>query len=79
MQAITLFCLLGAFAIANAAEPQITAANTIKNIEYSTLPGNRIQISLELSEPAVTPLSFTINNPARIAFDFAELLLEILC
>ena len=72
MQAITLFCLLGAFAIANAAEPQITAANTIKNIEYSTLPGNRIQISLELSEPAVTPLSFTINNPARIAFDFAD-------
>jgi type IV pilus assembly protein PilQ len=72
MQALTLFCLLGALAIANAAESQAASANTIKKIEYASLPGNRIQIILELSEPAVTPLSFTINNPARIAFDFAD-------
>jgi len=51
---------------------QAIASNAIKNIEYSSLPGNRIQIALELTEQAVEPLSFTIDNPARIAFDFAN-------
>ena len=70
IQALALLCLLAAFTLANAA--QTKPSNTIKNISYSTLPGNRLQISLELSEHAVDPLSFTINNPARIAFDFAD-------
>ncbi len=48
------------------------AANTIDDVQYSSLPGNRIQISLRMSEQAVDPLSFTIDNPARIAFDFAN-------
>ncbi len=47
-------------------------SNVIQNIQYSTLPGNRLQINIELSENAVNPLSFTINDPARIAFDFAD-------
>ncbi len=44
--------------------------NAIEAIDYSSLPGNRLQINLKLSEPAEKPLSFTIDNPARIAFDF---------
>ena len=72
MQALALFCLLSVFTMANAVQIQTGSSNTIKNISYSTLPGNRLQISLELSEHAVDPLSFTINNPARIAFDFAD-------
>ncbi len=62
------FCLL----LTVAGGGQAFAANAIKNVEYSTLPGNRIQIALELTEQAVEPLSFTIDNPARIAFDFAN-------
>ena len=46
------------------------AVNAIKHAQYSTLPGNRLQITLEMTEKAVEPLSFTIDNPARIAFDF---------
>ncbi|MDH5388128.1 MAG: type IV pilus secretin PilQ [Gammaproteobacteria bacterium] len=46
--------------------------NTIESIQYDNLPGNRLQITLEMSEKAVKPLSFTIDNPARIAFDFAD-------
>jgi len=68
LQTLSLFCLLSTLSIADT-NP---ASNAITGIEYSTLPGNRIQISLELSELAVTPLSFTIDNPARIAFDFAD-------
>ncbi|MBT8129076.1 MAG: type IV pilus secretin PilQ [Gammaproteobacteria bacterium] len=45
-------------------------ANTLESVTYSTLPGNRLQIVLGLTEPTQKPLSFTIDNPARIAFDF---------
>jgi type IV pilus assembly protein PilQ len=48
------------------------AANTLESVTYSTLPGNRLQIVLGMSEPSAQPLSFTIDNPARIAFDFAN-------
>ena len=70
LQTLTLFCLLSSLAIAKATQPEEGSSNVIQNIEYSTLPGNRLQISLELSEHAVNPLSFTIDNPARIALDF---------
>jgi len=58
--------LVAGFSFANA------DTNTIENIQYSTLPGNRLQISLAMSGEAVKPLSFTIDNPARIAFDFSN-------
>ena len=80
VQTLSIFCLLSTFAFASTTANAATAATTaetakknmINSVQYSTLPGNRLQISLELSEQAVTPLSFTIDNPARIAFDFAN-------
>lgn len=45
-------------------------ANNIEEITYSSLPGNRLQVNIRLSELADKPLSFNITNPARIAFDF---------
>ena len=70
LQTFALFCLLSSLAIAETTQTEEGISNAIQKIEYSTLPGNRLQISLELSEQAVNPLSFTIDNPARIAFDF---------
>ncbi len=72
LQTLALFCLLTTQALATAEPPVATTQNSIQNVQYSTLPGNRLQISLELSDEAVIPLSFTIDNPARIAFDFAN-------
>ncbi|MBE9564016.1 MAG: type IV pilus secretin PilQ, partial [Proteobacteria bacterium] len=69
-QILSIFCLLSSFALTSTAAN--AAQNSITSIKYAALPGNRIQISLELSEQAVTPLSFTIDDPARIAFDFAD-------
>lgn len=47
------------------------SAATLDNISYTSLPGDRVQIRLELSAPVgPEPLSFTIDNPARIAIDF---------
>lgn len=44
--------------------------NMIESIQYDTLPGNRLQVILKMSQEAIKPLSFTIDNPARIVFDF---------
>ncbi|MCW8934652.1 MAG: type IV pilus secretin PilQ [Gammaproteobacteria bacterium] len=44
--------------------------NNIEEISYSSLPGNRLQINIRLSKLSEKPLSFNIDNPARIAFDF---------
>jgi len=45
-------------------------SNNIEEISYTSLPGNRLQINIRLSEITEKPLSFNIDNPARIAFDF---------
>jgi type IV pilus assembly protein PilQ len=46
-------------------------AATLDDISYTSLPGDRVQLRLMLSEPlSGDPLSFTIDNPARIALDF---------
>jgi type IV pilus assembly protein PilQ len=47
-----------------------TTGNTLKAVDFAALPGNKAQITLTLSNTAPAPLSFTIDNPARIALDF---------
>jgi len=51
---------------------QSVSANTIniEEVTYTSLPGNRLQINVRMNELAEKPLSFNIDNPARIAFDF---------
>ncbi len=48
------------------------AANAIESVSVSSLSGERVQIKFTMSQPASEPLSFTIDNPARIALDFAS-------
>ena len=53
-------------------------AVTLDNINYTSLPGDRVQLRLELSEPVGSdPLSFTIDNPARVALDFPGTALNV--
>jgi type IV pilus assembly protein PilQ len=46
-------------------------ANQLQDIDFSALPGNRVEIVLTTSEPLAQPISFTTDNPARIAIDLA--------
>jgi len=46
--------------------------NSLEEISFSTLPGEQVQLALKFSGPPAEPLSFTIDNPARIALDFAN-------
>ncbi|MCI0399760.1 MAG: type IV pilus secretin PilQ [Gammaproteobacteria bacterium] len=47
-------------------------------MSYSVLPGDQVQIKLDLSAPPEQePLSFSIDNPARIALDFPDTSLNL--
>jgi type IV pilus assembly protein PilQ len=47
-------------------------ANTLQSIDVQPLGGQGLQLALNLSGPATEPVSFTIDNPARISFDLAD-------
>ncbi|CAA9890894.1 Pilus assembly protein PilQ [Candidatus Methylobacter favarea] len=42
----------------------------ISGIDIATLAGDKLQIQLEMTGPAITPKVFHTDNPARIALDF---------
>jgi type IV pilus assembly protein PilQ len=44
----------------------------LTGFDVSTLPGNRVVLVLTTSGPAPEPLSFTIDNPARISLDLPD-------
>jgi type IV pilus assembly protein PilQ len=46
------------------------SATTLDAISYSTLPGNRLEVKLELSDDIAKPLTFAIDRPPRVALDF---------
>lgn len=48
------------------------ASNTLLDITHVSLPGNKQQLALTMSGPAVEPKAFTIDNPARIALDLPD-------
>ncbi len=54
-----------------AAPPAVAAGgNVIQEIRYAKLPGGRIQITLQMSQPPPAPSAFSITNPPRVALDF---------
>ena len=60
-----MFLMIGALFVSNA-----NAASVIlKSIDFSTLPGDNLQVQLSLSGPPAPPRVFHTDNPARIALD----------
>src|ERR1700741_3094712 len=49
----------------------------LQTIDVQPLPGQQLQLTLHLSAPAAQPLSFTIDNPARISFDLPNTTLAL--
>lgn len=43
--------------------------NRLQDIQVQSMPGDRVELKLIMSETAPEPLDFTIENPARIALD----------
>ncbi len=63
-------CWRWAFVIVALLSGGAARAATLDAIRYSTLPGERVRVELKMSEPVAEPLSFAIDNPARVALDF---------
>jgi type IV pilus assembly protein PilQ len=76
---IKLLCALItllAISWAHAQDESSSGTVDLQNISFSALPGDRVQIKLGMSGPPTQPISFTIDNPARIALDFANTLVK---
>lgn len=48
------------------------AGNRLQDIQVQSLPGQRVELKLIMSDTAPEPLAFTIENPARIALDLPD-------
>jgi type IV pilus assembly protein PilQ len=46
--------------------------NRLEDIQVQSLPGQRVELKLIMSDLAPEPLAFTIDNPARIALDLPD-------
>src|ERR1700719_1840713 len=55
------------------------AADALKleSIDVQTLSGQQVQLKLHMSGPAPEPLPFTMDKPARIAFDLPNTTLSL--
>ena len=50
----------------------VWASNSaITKLNFSSLPGDKVQIQLGMNGPAITPKVFQTDNPSRIALDFS--------
>ncbi|MCS3904137.1 type IV pilus assembly protein PilQ [Methylohalomonas lacus] len=53
-------------------------ARTLDDVSYTSLPGDKVEVKLQLSEPlSEEPTHFTTDNPARIALDFPDTQLNL--
>lgn len=57
--------------------PLPVSANILEQINYSTLPGNKVEIRFIFSQKAPMPMSFSTDNPARISLDFPNVKLGL--
>jgi type IV pilus assembly protein PilQ len=77
----TRTAMIGAMALVALSAISFTAraADPIKleSIDVQTLSGQQVQLKLHMSGPAPEPLPFTIDKPARIAFDLPNTTLAL--
>jgi type IV pilus assembly protein PilQ len=73
--------MMGAMAVVALAAASITARAAdpvqLQSIDVQTLSGQQVQLKLHMSGPAPEPLPFTIDKPARIAFDLPNTTLAL--
>lgn len=69
-QCIRSFVVACLFALTAIPSLAFAADNAITGINYSSLPGDQVQVKISMESLAQEPGSFTIDSPARIALDF---------
>jgi type IV pilus assembly protein PilQ len=76
-RALLLRTAMTIVAITWATTAHAQTGTTLDKINFSTLPGDRVQVVLEMSGPVDEPLSFAIDEPARVALDFPGVSLNL--
>ena len=69
-------CVLAALAML-AGRARAADAVKLESIDVATLAGQQVQLKLHMNGPAPQPLPFTIDKPARIAFDLPGIQLAL--
>jgi len=66
---VSLAWIAALFSAATSAQPQEGAGRQLEAIDVQSLPGQLLELRLRLNDTPPEPLSFTIDDPARIALD----------
>src|SRR5579864_4520258 len=69
LRGTTLWLVLGVLAMLGSGLAHAADGPALQAIDVQPLSGQQMRLTLRLSGPASQPLSFTIDNPARISFD----------
>jgi type IV pilus assembly protein PilQ len=77
LSAVAWLAVLAAFATLPSHTAWAADGTALQSIDVTPLPNERVQLTLHLSGPAPQPLSFTIDNPARIAIDLPNTTLAL--
>ncbi len=69
----SVLALAAAFFAMSAAQPVMAqGSNRLEKIEATVTSGNQVELRLQLSDTAPQPLTFAVDNPARISLDLPD-------
>jgi type IV pilus assembly protein PilQ len=77
LSAAACLAALAAFATLSSRPAYAADGAALQSIDVQPLPNEQMRLTLHLSGPAPQPLSFTIDNPARIAIDLPDTTLAL--
>ena len=77
LSAAAWFAALAAFATLPSRPAYAADGATLQSIDVQPMPNDRTRLTLHLSGTVPQPLSFTIDNPARIAIDLPDTTLAL--
>jgi type IV pilus assembly protein PilQ len=69
LRGTALWLVLGVLAMLGSGLAHAADGPALQAIDVQPLSGQQLRLTMRLSGPAPQPLSFTIDNPARISFD----------
>ena len=67
-----LACVIVGLSALGAQAALAQGSNRLEDIRATVLSGNKVELTLRLSDTAPQPLTFTVDNPARIALDLPD-------
>lgn len=68
----TLVCLLAWLAVLALPISSAQAANVLKDLSHTALPGGKVELRLNFEQPVTAPSGFTTDTPPTIALDLAD-------